>query len=137
MTNGKTTNREELFGHRPTWAEIDLDALAANFQTVRERVGPNVQVMAVVKADAYGHGAARCAQRLAHEGVNCQVLNARNDEAEAHVVARAGAPGAVTISTNWQGAGLISASGVRLTPAAMTLLITRTTTAWLRSAGST
>lgn len=70
MTNGKTTSREELFGGRPTWAEIDLDALAANFRTVRERVGPNVQVMAVVKADAYGHGAARCAQRLASEGAS-------------------------------------------------------------------
>lgn len=68
MTNGKTTSSEELFGHRPTWAEIDLDALSANFQTVRERVGPDVLVMAVIKADAYGHGAARCARRLASEG---------------------------------------------------------------------
>jgi alanine racemase len=68
MTNAKKTNGEELFGHRPTWAEIDLDALAANFQTVRERVGPNVLVMAVVKADAYGHGAVQCARRLASEG---------------------------------------------------------------------
>jgi preprotein translocase subunit SecA len=47
----------------------------------------------------------RLAQRLARERVECQVLNARNDEAEAHVVARAGAPGAVTISTNMAGRG--------------------------------
>jgi preprotein translocase subunit SecA len=47
----------------------------------------------------------RLAQRLAHERVTCQVLNARNDEAEAHIVARAGAPGAVTISTNMAGRG--------------------------------
>ncbi|HEX8142600.1 MAG TPA: alanine racemase [Pyrinomonadaceae bacterium] len=58
----------ELVGQRQTWAEIDLDALAANFQTVRMRVGPGVDVMAVVKADAYGHGAVRCARRLAREG---------------------------------------------------------------------
>jgi alanine racemase len=70
MTNEKTINREELFGRRPTWAEIDLDALAANFQTVKGRVGPNVMVMAVVKADAYGHGAVQCARRLAREGTN-------------------------------------------------------------------
>jgi alanine racemase len=57
-------------GARPTWAEIDLDALAANFQAVRERVGAGVKVMAVVKADAYGHGATRCAQRLAREGAD-------------------------------------------------------------------
>ena len=55
---------------RPTWAEIDLDALAANFQTVRRLVGSEVKVMAVVKADAYGHGAVRCAQRLAAEGAD-------------------------------------------------------------------
>jgi alanine racemase len=55
---------------RPTWAEIDLDALAANFQTVRRLVGSDVKVMAVVKADAYGHGAVRCALRLAGEGAD-------------------------------------------------------------------
>ncbi|MGB9180305.1 MAG: alanine racemase [Pyrinomonadaceae bacterium] len=54
--------------HRPTWAEIDTDALAENFKRVRERVGPDVSVMAVVKADAYGHGARECARRLAREG---------------------------------------------------------------------
>jgi alanine racemase len=57
-----------LEGRRPTWAEIDLDALASNFRAVRERVGAGVAVMGVVKADAYGHGAAECAQRLAAEG---------------------------------------------------------------------
>jgi alanine racemase len=55
---------------RPTWAEIDLDALAANFQEVRRLVGAEVRVMAVVKADAYGHGAAACARRLAAEGAD-------------------------------------------------------------------
>lgn len=53
---------------RPTWAEIDLDALASNFQEVRRRVGEGVKVMGVVKADAYGHGATECARRLAAEG---------------------------------------------------------------------
>ncbi len=57
-------------GHRPTWAEIDLDALAANFQIVRRRVGSAVKVMAVVKANAYGHGAIECARRLATEGAD-------------------------------------------------------------------
>ena len=57
-----------LAGGRPTWAEIDLDALAWNFRAVRERVGPGVKVMGVVKANAYGHGAAECARRLEAEG---------------------------------------------------------------------
>ncbi len=56
--------------HRPTWAEIDLGALASNFHTVRDRVGPDVKVMAVVKANAYGHGAEDCARRLAREGTD-------------------------------------------------------------------
>ncbi len=53
---------------RPTWAEVDLDALAWNYRAVRERVGADVKVMGVVKADAYGHGAPECARRLAAEG---------------------------------------------------------------------
>ena len=62
---------EELRGPeegRPTWAEIDLDSLAANYGEVRRRVGGGVRVMCVLKADAYGHGAAVCARRLAAEG---------------------------------------------------------------------
>lgn len=58
----------ELEGRRPTWAEIDLDALASNFREVQRRVGNAVKVMGVVKADAYGHGAVECARRLASEG---------------------------------------------------------------------
>ena len=45
------------------------------------------------------------AAALVAAGVRCAVLNARNDEAEAAIVARAGEPGAVTISTNMAGRG--------------------------------
>lgn len=45
------------------------------------------------------------AEVLAAAGVPCEVLNARNDAEEAAIVARAGAPGAVTISTNMAGRG--------------------------------
>ncbi|HEX8285169.1 MAG TPA: alanine racemase [Pyrinomonadaceae bacterium] len=63
-------NEAVLAGGRPTWAEIDLDALASNFREVRARVGAGVKVMGVVKADAYGHGAAECARRLEAEGAD-------------------------------------------------------------------
>ncbi|MEP7212171.1 MAG: alanine racemase [Acidobacteriota bacterium] len=56
--------------HRPTWAEIDLDNLAFNFNSVRSFVGNSVKYMAVVKADAYGHGSVPCARRLESEGVD-------------------------------------------------------------------
>ena len=40
---------------RRTWAEIDLDALAHNYETLRRRIGAGVKFLGVVKADAYGH----------------------------------------------------------------------------------
>ncbi len=47
----------------------------------------------------------RLAERLRSAGIVCEVLNAKHDEAEARIVARAGALGAVTISTNMAGRG--------------------------------
>ena len=55
---------------RPTWAEIDLAALAHNFRVIRECVGADVKVLAAVKANAYGHGAVECSRRLQKEGAN-------------------------------------------------------------------
>lgn len=55
---------------RPTWAEIDLNQLAANFNHIKQRVGSTARIMAVVKANAYGHGAVECARRLAAEGAD-------------------------------------------------------------------
>lgn len=45
-----------------TYVEIDLDAISANFDAIRAKAG--VQVMAIVKADAYGHGAVQIARLL-------------------------------------------------------------------------
>jgi alanine racemase len=53
---------------RPTWAEVSLVTLRQNFRTVQEHVGKAVTVCAVVKADAYGHGAIECARALEAEG---------------------------------------------------------------------
>jgi len=43
---------------RPTVLQVDLDAAAANIRAVRELVGPTRKIFAVIKADAYGYGAA-------------------------------------------------------------------------------
>ena len=53
---------------RPTWAEVSLAALRQNFRTVLQHVGAGVTVCAVVKADAYGHGALECSRALQEEG---------------------------------------------------------------------
>ncbi len=55
--------------HR-TWAEIDLDAVRHNYQAVRDRLSPACRCMAVVKADAYGHGAPHVAAELAAAGAD-------------------------------------------------------------------
>ena len=55
---------------RPTEAVIDLNALAFNFHSSRSFVGTDVKYMAVVKADAYGHGAIECARRLEADGID-------------------------------------------------------------------
>ncbi|MBE6908469.1 MAG: alanine racemase [Ruminococcaceae bacterium] len=51
-----------------TWAEVDLDNLAHNFNVIRKQVGPDAKLLGVVKADAYGHGAVRIAKKLEELG---------------------------------------------------------------------
>ena len=57
---------------RRTWAEIDLDALTHNYRLARERTGPDVKYLGVVKADAYGHGAVQISRKL--EALGCDYL---------------------------------------------------------------
>ncbi len=61
---------------RPTWVEVDLDAIAHNTRRLKQIVGPSVALMAVVKADGYGHGAAGVARTaLAHGASHLAVAN--------------------------------------------------------------
>ncbi|MFH1726362.1 MAG: alanine racemase [Elusimicrobiota bacterium] len=53
------------------WIEIDLGAIAANLRWIRKRLAPGVRFMAVVKADAYGHGAERVSRLAEAEGADC------------------------------------------------------------------
>jgi len=55
---------------RPTRAEIDLTAIRDNLRILRERVGPGVRVLGVVKADAYGHGAVEVSRTLEAAGID-------------------------------------------------------------------
>jgi alanine racemase len=51
-----------------SWVEVSLGQIARNFQAAKQAVGPGVEVMPVVKADAYRHGAVEVSRRLASEG---------------------------------------------------------------------
>jgi alanine racemase len=57
------------FGQRPTRAAINLDNLSFNFGSAKKFIGENMNYMAVVKADAYGHGAVECAKKFESLGV--------------------------------------------------------------------
>ncbi|MFB3153402.1 MAG: alanine racemase, partial [Candidatus Acidiferrales bacterium] len=54
----------------PCWAEISLPRLKENFNIVRRHVGPERKILAVVKADAYGHGAVPVARALEEAGTD-------------------------------------------------------------------
>src|SRR5438128_523717 len=57
------------------WAEIDQSALRHNAAIVRERIGANVELLAVVKANGYGHGMVGVAKALAHDAQLFGVAN--------------------------------------------------------------
>lgn len=48
--------------HRDTWVEVDLDCIYENVKAIQEHVTKDVTVIAVVKANAYGHGDAQIAK---------------------------------------------------------------------------
>jgi len=52
------------------WAEVDLGAVRRNYRRLRGTLAPGQKYLAVVKADAYGHGAARVALALQEEGAD-------------------------------------------------------------------
>ncbi len=55
---------------RPVWAEVSAGLLRQNYRLLRRAAGLEVEVLAVVKANAYGHGATECAPVLADAGAS-------------------------------------------------------------------
>jgi alanine racemase len=55
---------------RRCWVEIDLAALERNLKFIRAALPPRIKYVAVVKADAYGHGLPQVAARLMHAGAD-------------------------------------------------------------------
>lgn len=58
----------ELRSLRPLWAEVDLDALRSNVRLLAGLLRPPARLLAVVKADAYGHGAVEVARAALESG---------------------------------------------------------------------
>ena len=55
---------------RSVWVEIDLGAIAHNVKEIRKITAPNTKICAVVKADAYGHGAVAVARTVLQAGAD-------------------------------------------------------------------
>lgn len=55
---------------RDTWIEVNLDAIAANVRTFRAHIPAQTKIMAVVKADGYGHGAVQVAREALAAGAD-------------------------------------------------------------------
>jgi alanine racemase len=68
------TERSEL-PENLTWVEIDLDAIAHNTRELKRHVGEKTELMAVVKANAYGHGAVPVAETVLENGASRLAVN--------------------------------------------------------------
>lgn len=93
-----TTEKTNL---RPTWAEVSLKGLRANFRALQDHVAPAASVCAVVKAHAYGHGAVECAHALEQEGATWFGVTSTD---EALALRHGGIRGRVLLMTGfWRG----------------------------------
>jgi alanine racemase len=54
---------------RPTWATVDISALRANYRAIEAGLGSKYRIMAMIKADAYGHGAVEVSRAIEAIGV--------------------------------------------------------------------
>ena len=80
-TVGAAAGPERVVAHplRPTWLEIDMAALAGNVRALRRRIGPRRLLYAVVKANAYGHGADMIAPAALQAGADRLAVAAVNE----------------------------------------------------------
>ena len=68
--------------HERVCASIDLDAVEENFENMRNNLTPGTKMIAVVKADAYGHGAVQIARMMQKKDYIWGFATATAEEAE-------------------------------------------------------
>ena len=66
----KTTRQSYINVHRDAWVEVNLEYLAQNVKQIKSLIKKNIKLLAVVKADAYGHGAVMVAPTMLASGVD-------------------------------------------------------------------
>ena len=91
VTNAEGEKTLQLEMPVRSWIELSEERLANNFQVLRERAGSATCVLAVVKANAYGHGEEHCAIALAQAGATWfGVADVREGAAARSALAAAG-----------------------------------------------
>jgi len=86
---------DEIFTHKEAKTKALIDEIKHCHETERP----------VLVGTACVEESEELAAALKNAGISCHVLNAKNDELEAQIIAQAGSPGSVTISTNMAGRG--------------------------------
>ena len=66
----KNVRQSNINIHKDAWVEINLEHLAQNIQAIKKTIPQGKKMMAIVKADAYGHGAQMLAQTMLASGVD-------------------------------------------------------------------
>ena len=66
----KNIRQSNINIHKDAWVEINLEYLAQNIIAIKKMIPQNKKMMAIVKADAYGHGAQMLAQTMLASGVD-------------------------------------------------------------------
>jgi alanine racemase len=115
-----------------TWAEINLDAIAHNVKAYQKHVGPEVEVMAVVKANAYGHGAAPVARAALAAGATRLAVHRLNEAVE---LRQAGLTAPILIMGYTPPEGAEQIVRWELTPSLITLDFAQTLAAQASAAG--
>jgi alanine racemase len=98
---------------RPTWVEIDLRAFDANVQSIASRLPRGTRIIAVLKADGYGHGAVELARRCTTADV-AMIATSLLEEAEE--LRRAGIALPLLVLGPLQEAQLVHALDLDITP---------------------
>lgn len=101
-----------------TWAEIDLDAIAFNIRAFKRHVGEKVKVIAVVKANAYGHGTVPVAEAVLEAGAEMLAVHRMIEGIE---LRKAGISAPILIMGYTPPDGAEPAAAWQLTPSLMTL----------------
>lgn len=116
-----------------TWAEIDLDAIADNVRAFQRHIGAGVEIIAVVKANAYGHGALQVARTALAAGARRLAVHRA---IEGVALRQAGIKAPILLM------GYLPADGARLavewglTPSLMTIDVAQALSAQASAAGS-